>query len=229
MAFGSTNAGMTGIQFQNTSVQFTLQSSPDYADYPYRGQFANSGITAQAYADVVYSGTQASSGNYAPFCQTYDGGVYLYAKTNVGTQTIPTIAVGTASFSLTMDNGVTQGSQNPVTSGAVYNAITAKVDVLGQRTDSPSGDVSWSNITGAVLGRYDILYILSKWYNSSTAMNYCDSTPVYALVTLGITAEWLRNESDYWVRVWYDSTEDVLKTRTASNKVTYILGVRYRP
>ena len=121
--FGTTNTGMTGIQFQNTSVNFTLQSTPDFADYPYRGQFANSGITAQAYAEIVYSSTQASSGYYASFCQTYDGGVYLYARDNVGTQTIPTIAVGTASFSLTIDNNVTQNSQNPVSSGGVYNAI----------------------------------------------------------------------------------------------------------
>lgn len=120
--FGTTNTGMTGIQFQNTSVTFSLQSTPDFADYPYRGTYANSGITAQAYANVAYSGTQASSGYYAPFCQTYNGGVYLYAKSNVGTQTIPTIAVGTASFSLTIDNTPTSGSNNPVSSGGVYSA-----------------------------------------------------------------------------------------------------------
>ena len=128
--FGSTNTGLTGIQFQNTSVTFSLQSTPDFADYPYRGQFANSGITAQAYAEVVYSSTQASSGNYAPFCKTENGYVYLYARANVGTQTIPTIAIGTASFSLTIDNNVTQGSQNPVSSGGVYNNFGIPFDVM---------------------------------------------------------------------------------------------------
>ena len=43
-------------------------------------------------AEVVYDIADAESGNYAPVCNTFDGGVYIYSKVNTAI-TIPTILV----------------------------------------------------------------------------------------------------------------------------------------
>ena len=97
--FGTTNTGNTGTNFVNISVSFSLQSTPDYAEYPYRATYTNSSVTATTYAEVTYSSEQASSGKYAPFCTTYAGGIYLYANAAVGTVTIPTLTIGVPSTS----------------------------------------------------------------------------------------------------------------------------------
>lgn len=69
-------------------------SNSTYADFPYRASVACSGVTASMFAEVVFSPADAMSSNYAPVCQTYSGGVYLYAKEIPSdTLTIPTIVV----------------------------------------------------------------------------------------------------------------------------------------
>lgn len=70
-------------------------SSATYSDFPYRaalttGDLAN--VTSSMFAFVAFNPTQVLSGNYAPVCQTYNGGVYIYSKVNTSI-TIPTIAV----------------------------------------------------------------------------------------------------------------------------------------
>ena len=47
------------------------------------------------YASVCFNMTEAISGNYAPICETYNGGVYIYSKNNT-TITVPTIIIFTA-------------------------------------------------------------------------------------------------------------------------------------
>lgn len=65
-----------------------------YADFPYQAQVACAGVTADMFAEVVLSPADAMSGNIAPVCQTYEGGVYLYAKAVPSAAvTIPTIIV----------------------------------------------------------------------------------------------------------------------------------------
>lgn len=55
---------------------------------------ACTGVTAAMFAEVVLSPADALSGNIAPVCQTYSGGVYLYAKAVPSAAvTIPTIIV----------------------------------------------------------------------------------------------------------------------------------------
>ena len=69
-------------------------SNSTYADFPYRASVACSGVTSSMFAEVVFSPADALSSNYAPVCQTYSGGVYLYAKEIPSdTLTIPTIVV----------------------------------------------------------------------------------------------------------------------------------------
>ena len=69
-------------------------SDTTYADYPYRASVALPPITALSFVEIVFSPADATSGNFAPVCDTYAGGVYLYAKAVPDAAiTIPTIVV----------------------------------------------------------------------------------------------------------------------------------------
>lgn len=69
-------------------------SDTTYADYPYRASVALPTITAVSFVEIVFSPADATSGNFAPVCQTYAGGVYIYAKAVPDAAiTIPTIIV----------------------------------------------------------------------------------------------------------------------------------------
>ena len=83
------------LTFTNKSVATSAwASNTTYDDYPYRAAVACSGVTADMFAEVVFSPADATSGNFAPVCDTYAGGVYLYAKAVPDAAiTIPTIIV----------------------------------------------------------------------------------------------------------------------------------------
>lgn len=79
--------------FTNTAVATgAFAADTTYTDYGYKGTIPLSGVTATMYAEVVYSLDNATSGDYAPITETYDGGVYVYSKVNTAI-TIPTIQV----------------------------------------------------------------------------------------------------------------------------------------
>lgn len=91
-----------GIGAQAARLTFTSKSvatsawlsDSTYTDFPYRAAVACTGVTAAMFAEVVLSPADALSGNIAPVCQTYSGGVYLYAKAVPSAAvTIPTIIV----------------------------------------------------------------------------------------------------------------------------------------
>ena len=83
------------LTFTNKSIATSAWSSNStYTDFPYRAAVACTGVTADMFAEVVLSPTDATSGNFAPVCDTYAGGVYLYAKAVPDAAiTIPTIIV----------------------------------------------------------------------------------------------------------------------------------------
>lgn len=62
-----------------------------YADYPYRYDFQILGVTESMIAEVIFDVTEATSGNFAPICQTYEGGVSVYGKVEITSLTIPLI------------------------------------------------------------------------------------------------------------------------------------------
>ena len=69
-------------------------SDTTYADYPYRASVALPTITALSFVEIVFSPADATSGNFAPVCDTYNGGVYIYAKAVPDAAiTIPTIII----------------------------------------------------------------------------------------------------------------------------------------
>ena len=117
-------AGST--QYTDQSLTFALQSTPDFSDYPYMASKSITGLTADMYATVTFSDAQVSSGQYAPFCQTLSGEIRLYAKSDVGAQTIPTISVGMddSSAQQSMSNFVTLTGAQEITGEKTFPAST---------------------------------------------------------------------------------------------------------
>lgn len=79
--------------FTNTSVAKTaFVSSTTYKDYPYRAAVALSNVVSSMIPDIVLAVSDAAGGNFAPVAETYNGGVYIYAKEAPSAAiTIPTI------------------------------------------------------------------------------------------------------------------------------------------
>ena len=91
----SIGAQVARLTFTSKSVATSAwASNSTYTDFPYRAAVACTGVTAAMFAEVVLSPADATSGNFAPVCDTYAGGVYLYAKAVPDAAiTIPTIIV----------------------------------------------------------------------------------------------------------------------------------------
>lgn len=67
-------------------------SDATYEDYPYRAAVALTGVIANMIPEVILGVVDAASGVFAPACETYNGGVYLYAsEVPESAITIPTI------------------------------------------------------------------------------------------------------------------------------------------
>lgn len=76
------------LRFTNKSATFT--SGNGITNFGYRAAVPCEGVTSDMIPFVSFSGNNAGSGDYAPYCQTYNGGVYLYAAVS-GTITVPSI------------------------------------------------------------------------------------------------------------------------------------------
>lgn len=89
-AVGNLNTGKEPktLRFTNKSATFT--SGNGITNFGYRAAVACEGVTSDMIPFVFFNGSNAGSGNYATYCQTYDGGVYLYAAVS-GTITVPSI------------------------------------------------------------------------------------------------------------------------------------------
>lgn len=71
-----------------------FKSNNTYTDYPYRAAIAINGVTTNMIPEIIFDVADAISGNYSPVAQTYNGGVYIYAKSpSDNNLTIPTIIV----------------------------------------------------------------------------------------------------------------------------------------
>ncbi len=83
------------LQFANVVVaaaNFTVETTPTYADFPYRAAVALAGVLAAMTPEVVFGVAEATSGSFAPVAACYDGGVYVYASEALSAAiTIPTI------------------------------------------------------------------------------------------------------------------------------------------
>lgn len=81
------------LQFSNVSVSAVdFVSDTTYQDFPYRAGVALSGLIESMIPEIVLSVEDATSGNFAPVAESYNGGVYLYATSAPESDiTIPTI------------------------------------------------------------------------------------------------------------------------------------------
>lgn len=81
------------LQFSNVSVSAVdFVSDTTYQDFPYRAGVALSGVIESMIPEIVLSVEDATSGNFAPVAESYNGGVYLYATSAPEYDiTIPTI------------------------------------------------------------------------------------------------------------------------------------------
>lgn len=75
-----------------TDCTFAFASDSTYSDFPYKGTYASTQVAAADVASVVFAMAQATDGNYAPVCETYDGGVYIWSKLSTDV-VVPTIVV----------------------------------------------------------------------------------------------------------------------------------------
>ena len=78
------------LTFSNVTPVWAADAT--YSDYGFKGTITLSGVTSSMFAEVVFSVVDATSGNYAPICETFNGGVYVYGKVNTSI-TIPQIVV----------------------------------------------------------------------------------------------------------------------------------------
>lgn len=154
------------LQVQNVSVTFSSDST--YSSYPYRASVTVTGATANSFADVVFSDEQAKSGIYAPFCVTGTNVVYIYARSNPGTQTIPTVSVGFDNSALTVDATPTSGSTNAVTSGGVYNALNPVQTTVSS---------SYGTVTMTTMGKLTILHLYNMNLSSSFSIVLATGLP----------------------------------------------------
>ena len=177
----------SSTQYTNQTLTFALQSTPDFSDYPYMASKSITGLTADMYASVTYDDAQVSSGQYAPFCQTLAGEVRLYAKSDVGEQTIPTISIGMddSSAQQSMSNFVTLTGSQTVAGEKTFTAKPLKINVLGagdindvslkisdNRTDS--AHTIGSNTADFTLGKIGFFDGSGQW--GGTILSECLST-----------------------------------------------------
>lgn len=77
------------LRFKDKVATFT--SGNGITNFGYRATVTCSGVTANMAAHVCFSGNDAGSGDFAPYCQTGSGVVYLYAAAAKSNVTIPLI------------------------------------------------------------------------------------------------------------------------------------------
>ena len=85
------NVAVSAPKFQNLSAS-TWVADTTYSDFPYKCTLSCNGVTGNDYAEVVFDVEQASSGTYAPVCETGDNTVTIWSSINTAI-TIPVIII----------------------------------------------------------------------------------------------------------------------------------------
>lgn len=81
------------LAFYNTAVSASaFIADTTYTDFPFRASVALTGVLESMIPDIMLALEDTTSGNFAPVCECYNGGVYLYAASAPDADiTIPTI------------------------------------------------------------------------------------------------------------------------------------------
>lgn len=86
-------AGPKFLTFTNVSAS-TWVADNTYQDYGYKCVLTCNGVTSNDYAQVIFSPSDASSGNYANVCLTGTDTVTIYSKTNTSITILSIIILG---------------------------------------------------------------------------------------------------------------------------------------
>ena len=85
----------TCLFFEDKQVATTSWvADTTYNLYPYKADISLTGVTTEMYPEVIFNLDEAISGYFAPLCQSYAGGVRIYASDIPPNDiTIPTIVL----------------------------------------------------------------------------------------------------------------------------------------
>ena len=76
-----TGVELKKLQFNNVSVEADdFLSDETYEDFPFRASVSLEGVIESMIPEVIFGLLDATSGNFAPVAESYNGGVYLYAS-----------------------------------------------------------------------------------------------------------------------------------------------------
>ena len=81
------------VSYANVKVPVEAWTeTPEAPNFPWAGKIPIEGVQASMIPEVSFSLTDALSGQFAPVCEAYDGGVYIFADAKPeAVVTIPTI------------------------------------------------------------------------------------------------------------------------------------------
>lgn len=76
-----TGVELKKLQFNNVSVEVDdFVADATYEDFPFRASVPLEGVIESMIPEVIFGLLDATSGNFAPVAESYNGGVYLYAS-----------------------------------------------------------------------------------------------------------------------------------------------------
>ena len=76
-----------------SNASFTWVADASNTAYGYKGTYSNSSVSSSDIATVSFSQDDAVSGRYSPVCETFEGGVYIWAKSQPSSLTVPSILI----------------------------------------------------------------------------------------------------------------------------------------
>ena len=169
---GGGGGGSSVKYFLNQTVSSWVSDST-YPLYPYKGFISIEGVSSADGGEVSYSTADADSGNFSPICQTTTDGVWIWAKTQPQSLTIPTVAIavnsdidlqGEAPY-LSTEHGGTVNGDVTVTGNVTATNITElerneiiAVPVSGDVNDIASGTGNSVNLsTSAIPSGYTMI------------------------------------------------------------------------
>ena len=84
---------MSKMVFLNTTIlPAAFEDDNTYEDFPYKASLILSSVTSTMIPEIIFGLNEILEGTFAPICESFDGGIYLYSNI-IPTETIiiPTI------------------------------------------------------------------------------------------------------------------------------------------
>ena len=128
-------SGGSGVKYFLDQIVTSWESDTTYPQFPYRGFISIPRVSSADGVEVSFSNDDANSGNYSPICQSTTDGVYIWAKTQPQSLTIPTIAI-------TVNDAVELDGEAPYLSTERGGTVNGDVVV--------NGDISADNLSDYV-------------------------------------------------------------------------------